>query len=58
MILISAPLPRSGHRIVIHGSDIYVVGGFNNAISTDDYEDEIWQESHPIFREVKIVGQY
>jgi len=49
------PKPRSGHRIVHNKGRIYSFGGYNPAIEQDDpdlQEDEFWQESKPLFKEL------
>ncbi|KAK7007729.1 Kelch domain-containing protein 10 [Halocaridina rubra] len=46
------PMPRSGHRIVCYGMSFYSFGGYNPKISSDDYLDEIWHRTQPLFQEL------
>lgn len=48
------PKPRSGHRLVTDGKgNVYCYGGYNpTVIVSSDSEDEVWNESQPLFREV------
>jgi len=49
---ISVPIARSGHRITYYNQSIYSFGGYNPKISKDDYPDETWQMTHPLFQEL------
>ncbi|KAG7170917.1 Kelch domain-containing protein 10-like 1 [Homarus americanus] len=46
------PMPRSGHRIVCHGLSFYSFGGYNPKITTNEYLDDTWQRTHPLFQEL------
>ncbi|XP_068224111.1 kelch domain-containing protein 10-like [Palaemon carinicauda] len=46
------PMPRSGHRIVCYGMSFYSFGGYNPKIPTDEYLDDTWQRTHPLFQEL------
>ena len=46
------PKPRSGHRLVFHGCSIYSFGGYNPKISSEEYNDELWLDTKPLFKEV------
>ncbi|XP_063238402.1 kelch domain-containing protein 10 [Bacillus rossius redtenbacheri] len=50
------PMPRSGHRLVCDGSDLYLFGGFCPRLSPQHASqmdaDPVWAESRPLFKEL------
>ncbi|KAK3880199.1 hypothetical protein Pcinc_007664 [Petrolisthes cinctipes] len=46
------PMPRSGHRIVCHGLSFYSFGGYNPKIGPNEYLDDTWLMTNPLFQEL------